>query len=173
MSPSISLPPMEVLAHQFQAMASLADKTSKTSNMAQETRNVFMALDDLIVLMSWSHIEVVKAMLSKGLDGMSKEIGKLLDCLWTRLGGNRALIADAHLCHRSLVQAEIQTMVMKAIVCNACIELSGMQEDSEVLRSYAAEPLLVGRDLPHPEVVRALCQGCKTFQKRMKRGDIV
>lgn len=48
---------MEVLAHQFQAMASLADKTSKTSNMAQETRNVFMALDDLIVLMSRSEMK--------------------------------------------------------------------------------------------------------------------
>lgn len=134
--------------------------------------NLNAATDDSLNILE-GHIEVVKAMLSEGLDGMSKEIGKLLDCLWTRLGGNRALIADAHLCHRSLVQAEIQTMVMKAIVCNACIELSGMQEDSEVLCSYAAEPLLVGRDLPHPEVVRALCQGCKTFQKRMKHGDIV
>lgn len=90
----------------------------------------------------------------------------MLGRLWTRLGGNRARIADAQTRQTSLVNAGLQELAMKAVVCDARIELGAMQENADALRVYAAEPLLVGGVIPRKDVARALHEGCRALRMR-------
>lgn len=113
-----------------------------------------------------NHITILSYLIGEELDGVSKEIGELLGQLWTRLGANRSRLAHAHSRFQSLSRAGTQTKAMKALVWDVRVELDGLQETSDALRSYAVEPLILDGPLPRADVVRSLSDGCQSLNTR-------
>lgn len=112
-----------------------------------------------------SHIDILRDLLSEEVDGLTKEIGELLGRLWTRLGGNRSSLSDAHERQLSLSRAGEKLGLMRRVVWDAQVELHGLQQGTDALRAYTVEPLLVDGPLPRREIIRALIEGCETLQE--------
>jgi len=124
-----------------------------------------LATDESLIVLD-GHIVVVSHLIGEEMHHASMELGELLGRLWTRLGGNRNRLAETNSRFLSLTHAGQQTRAMKALVWDVRIELDGLQENTDALRAYAAEPLLLDGRLPKADVIRALSDGCQHLRSR-------
>lgn len=97
---------------------------------------------------------------------VSEEIGKTLDMLWTRLGGNRSLLAKMNSRATALSTVGNYTTSMRNIVTSTRKELDGLQKVTNDLRDVATEPLLISGPLPRFIVLDHLLKGSMSLKRR-------
>lgn len=142
--------------HTLQTFEILLHSVSHSNGLTEESLATLSGQLDVVRHLAGGEIRLV-----------SKEIGELLGSLWTQLGGNRKLIANAHHRYFTLNYTSVQTKAMQRLVFNVQAELYDLQVISDTLRAYAAHPLLLGMDIPKGGVVTALSEGCKGLRDRL------
>lgn len=158
-----------VTDHKAKIQDSFSHSLQTFESYVQSLTHYNAATDESLVILD-NHIHILSYLIGEELHEVSREIGELLGQLWTRLGANRSRLTNAHLRFESLTRAGHQTKAMKSFVWDVRVELDGLQESAEALRSYVAEPLLLGGSLPRVEIARALSDGCKLLRSRMAGG---
>lgn len=142
--------------HTLQTFEILLHSVSHSNGLTEES---------LITLSG--QLDVIRHLAGEETSLVSREIGELLGSLWTQLGGNRKLIANAHQRYLTLNYTSVQTKAMQRLVFDVRSELYDLQVISDTLRAYAAHPLLLGTDIPKGSIITALSEGCQSLRDRL------
>lgn len=110
------------------------------------------------------HIRAVGELIGDESHEVVEEIGELLNRMWTRLGGNRDLLAQMNSRAGALSRVGDYTGSMRKFVGNVYQALIGLQESTDALRDVATEPLLLGRALPRSIILTQLSNGCQALE---------
>lgn len=147
----------KVFLHTLQTFEFLLQSVSHSNGLTDESLEMLSGQLDVIRHLSGEEATIV-----------TKEIGELLGSLWTRLGGNRKLIANAHQRYTTLNYTSVQTKAMQRLVVDIRVELYDLQVISDTLRAYAAHTLLLEVDFPKGGILTALSEGCQSLRNRLK-----
>ncbi|KAJ7796965.1 hypothetical protein B0H14DRAFT_3494239 [Mycena olivaceomarginata] len=129
--------------------------------LAHSNGQTYACLEDLE-----SHIDVLKHLIGEQSELTSREIGHLLGMLWYYVGGNRSLLADANSRYKTLVNTGVQTKAIQRLVWDVQGDLKDLQTNSDVLRSYASEPLITHRT--SRDAIQALSSGCQNLREKLR-----
>lgn len=98
---------------------------------------------------------------------VTKEIGELLGRLWTKLGGNRSLLAQMNSRAHALSTVGRHSGAMRRFVGNVHQALVGLQESTDILRDIATAPLLLDGTIPRPVILAQLSDGCQALRESL------
>jgi hypothetical protein len=110
------------------------------------------------------HIRAIADLVGDETHEVTRELGNLLEDLWTRVGGNRSRLTQMVSHVSALKRVGNHTNDMRSLVWRVRQELDGLQKSTDVLRDIAAEPLLLDGPLPRSIILQQLSKGCQELQ---------